>query len=713
MTTDPTTSPELDSPGSDEAIYATISRICGAMDVWIDRTQLDLADLPREDDVRVSLLVSAGKHVGVAIKEFELLERDEAWDLVTEGYPVIFVANDVYFVVERRTGSKVQCSTISTVTGTSQFETISRRTLGKRIAELVPARTFAAKEELECSHLSHADAHAHPDADDEHGHGHDHPTPLRRFLGLLHLERRDIATVILFALVAGILALATPLAIESLVNVVSWGTYWQPLLVLAMMLLACLGLAGVLKVIQTYLVEIIQRRQLIRIIGDLAHRFPRANQQSIEREYPRELANRLFDIMTIQKATAVLLLDGVSLVLTTSLGMALLSFYHPFLLGYVVIMAFLMLSMTWVLGRGGVRTAIDESIIKYQIVHWLQDVLASPTAFKVNGGEALAIDRANRLASEYLRARKSQFDVIIRQVTFAVGMQVIASTVLLGLGGWLVINGQLTLGQLVASELVVTVVVGSFAKAGKSFEKFYDLMAGVDKVGHLLDVPVDPRRELDASPEREGEVRWDDLEIDHVGELIRVPSVRLQAGSRVAILGDAGYARSSLLRVLAGLERASKGMAEVAGADARHAGLSPSGRIVGYAGSPEVFHASLIENVSLGRLGVGRNRVRETLQGLGLWNDVLRMPSGAGTQLQTGGYPLNPSQLSLLMIARAMAANPRVLLIDGLLDDLPEDKFAQVWEAIAGADADWTLLVATNSDRVVRLCNDRVSVRSA
>ena len=105
-------------------------------------------------------------------------------------------------------------------------------------------------------------------------HAHDHPTPLHRFLGLLHLDRRDIFTVILFAFVAGILALATPLAVESLVNVVSWGTYVQPLIVLGLMLLTCLGIAGVLKVLQAIGVELIQRRQFVRIVSDLAHRFP-------------------------------------------------------------------------------------------------------------------------------------------------------------------------------------------------------------------------------------------------------------------------------------------------------------------------------------------------------------------------------------------------------------------------------------------------------
>ena len=158
--------------------------------------------------------------------------------------------------------------------------------------------------------------------------------------------------------------------------------------------------------------------------------------------------------------------------------MVLLAVYHPFLLGFNIVLLIAMLSIIWLLGRGGVRTSIDESIAKYKLAHWLQDVISYPGAFKINGGEDLAVEKANSLAAEYLEARESQFRVVIRQVTFAIGLQVFASTALLGLGGWLVIGGQLTLGQLVASELVVTVVVGAFAKAGKSLEKFYDFDGG-------------------------------------------------------------------------------------------------------------------------------------------------------------------------------------------------------------------------------------------
>ncbi len=700
---------------SDVRILAVLRRVGLCLGLPIDSSELDLEDIPPHaqsaDNLaeEFGLLFAGARQVGIFVKQAQL-DTNDVFSLLTEGFPVIVSQeNGDFCVLERLSGKRIEASRIAE---TTTYATFSRRQVQRLLTAHAAVVTLVAKKELECDSLSVSGG---PAAQGHGGHEavhHAHPKPLRRLLALLVLDRRDIWTICLFALAAGILALATPLAIESLVNVVSWGTYLQPLLVLALMLLACLGLAGVLRILQTVVVEMIQRRQLVRVVGDLAHRFPRAHQQELEGYYPRELANRVFDIMTIQKATAVLLLDGISILLTTSLGLLLLAFYHPFLLGFDIVLIISMISVTWLLGRGGVRTAIEESKVKYKIAHWLQDVLASPSAFKVNGGELLAIERANRLTAEYIAARQRQFRVVIRQVSFAIGLQVIASTALLGLGGWLVMRQQLTLGQLVASELVITVVVGAFAKAGKSLEKFYDLMAGVDKVGHLLDISVDPRFELGVLPNAPVEVRWEGLGFHHLitGSECHIGAAQVKAGARAAIVGSERSGKSLLLRCLAGLIQPQQGIAEIGGLEAQRAALAGQGQMVGYAAEVEIFNASLQENVDLGRSDVGQQRVREVLTQVGMWDAVLRLPSGLRTYLQTDGAPLSKTQRAQLSIARAIAGRPRLLLLDGVLDELTPTVLEHVWATLSAADAPWTLLVVTNHRQIADLCTTQINL---
>jgi ABC-type bacteriocin/lantibiotic exporter with double-glycine peptidase domain len=109
-----------------------------------------------------------------------------------------------------------------------------------------------------------------------------HRTPLERLWGLLKPEWPDIWIVIVFALVIGLLTLATPIAVETLVNTVAFGRFLQPVVILSLMLLAFLAFAGAIRGLQTYVVEIIQRRLFARITADLAYRLPRVRPESLD-----------------------------------------------------------------------------------------------------------------------------------------------------------------------------------------------------------------------------------------------------------------------------------------------------------------------------------------------------------------------------------------------------------------------------------------------
>lgn len=693
------------SSAQEKMIYAALIRTAAALGVRVERADVDLSVIDQDDlETDLTAVIQAGaEQVGLSVQPTQIRDPRVVFELVSEGYPIIALhANQTCQVLRRTIGRRIECNEIDSRGVTTSLR--SRGELKKLLTRHPELQLLVAKEEFECDSIS-----ASPSHHSSHSGEHPHWSPLRRFLGLLRMDARDVGTIALFALVAGVLGLATPLAVESLVNVVSWGIYLQPLIVLAIMLLTCLGLSAALRVLQAIIVEIIQRRQLVRIVSDLAHRFPRAHRRYLEGAYPRELANRVFDIMTIQKASAILLLDGMSILLTTILGLLLLAFYHPFLLGFDIVLLMCMISITWLLGRGGVRTAIQESVTKYRIAHWLQDVLASPATFRVNGGESMAIDRANRLATEYIQARKRQFRVVLRQVIFAVGLQVIASTVLLGLGGWLVLQGQLTLGQLVASELVVTVVVGAFSKAGKSLEKYYDLMAGIDKVGHLLDIPTDSHNPMSFPTATPLEIKWDDLELHSGNRRVKLPARRLLPGSATAIVAKRDL--ELVADALAGLLAPDSGVIEVGGIDVSRIAVGcHQGQAVGYAGKPEIFRGTLLENVQLGRTCVGRGRVREVLQQVGLWDDIVRLENGLDTMLQTDGYPLSETQIARLMIARAAAARPGVILICGLLDLLCPLEQETLFRLLRSPESSWTVVLVTRSEALASQFPNRMEL---
>ena len=279
-----------------------------------------------------------------------------------------------------------------------------------------------------------------------------------------------------------------------------------------------------------------------------------------------------------------------------------------------------------------------------------------------------------------------------------------ASTALLGVGGWLVIRGELTLGQLVASELVVTAIVGAFAKIGKSLESFYDLCAAVDKVGHMLDLPYDPPA-LDMNTEgASASIRWQNLPISITDETPSEITV-IEPGSRVAITGPSGSGKSRLLMILAGLHEPVNGFAEIAGFDCRDASRVSDGHLLSLARQPEIFCGTVLENVRLGRSWLSSADIRRALERVGLWEEVLRLPDGIDSMLQTGGFPLDYSQTVRLTLARALASVPNILLIDGILDLLDSHERQKLWDELNHSQDLSTILIATHDHGIAETCN--------
>lgn len=543
----------------------------------------------------------------------------------------------------------------------------------------------------------------------EVGHGHSLPRPFARLRHLLHPERRDIEMVVLFAVAVAVLSLATPITVESLVNTVAFGVLMWPVIVLAGVLMACLGLAAAIRAMQVYVIECLQRRLFVRVVADYAHRLPRLKLEAFDHRYGPELANRFFDVINFQKSLATLLLDGVAIIVAAVVGMVVLAFYHPFLLGFDVLLLLLIAFTLFGLGWRGVRTSLHESHAKYDVAAWLEELLRCLRVFKFAGGRHLALEKADQLAGEYVTARRLHFRVVWRQTVFALGLQVVASTALLGVGGYLVINRQLTLGQLVAAELIVSLVVASVAKLGKYAEVYYDLLSAAEKLGLVTDLPL----------EREG---GEPLKNGAAGIAIRVHGVdhvshrtlpdltdwRVEANERVAVIGPPGAGKTTLFEVLSGLREPAHGIVELDGIDLRGLSLDVLREQVALVSGPDIFLGTVAENIRVGRTDLSPTEVREALQTVGLLSVVHALPRGLETLLTPDGGPLSASQALRLTLARALVGRPRLLILDGALDAFDLRDCPDLVPRLFDRSASRTLLVASTNPEVVRRCDRTV-----
>lgn len=515
--------------------------------------------------------------------------------------------------------------------------------------------------------------------------------PAQRLGRLLATERGDLWVVLAYASAIGLLALGTPVAVQVLVNQITFTALLQPVVIMMVLVLLGWGLSGLLRGLQYGVVELLQQRLFVRRAAALSLKLPRAQISALENDSGAAYMNRFLEVVTLQKSSAGLLLDALGIVLQSVLGLLVLAFYHPLLLAFDVALIGSIVLIIWGLGRGGVSTSIEESRSKYAVADWLSDLATHPRLFRSAAATAYVRARTERLLHTYVNARRRHFRLVLRQMGGSLALQAIGSAALLGLGGALVMAGQLTIGQLVAAEIIVSSVVAGIAKLGKHLESYYDLMAALDKLGHLEDLPVERAGgTLSLSASQTGlALTLQGITAGYLPEhpLLLDACLQIDPGERVLVTGARGSGKSLLGDLLFGLRTPEKGLIELDGQDMRELEIQALRSHIALLRNVECFSGSLAENLQVVRSEASPSEMQAALKTVGLWEELASAPAGLGLPLTSGAWTLSVSQRRRLMVARVLLQQPRLVLVD--------DEFTQDLEALAplfAPDARWTLL---------------------
>ena len=211
----------------------------------------------------------------------------------------------------------------------------------------------------------------------------------------------------------------------------------------------------------------------------------------------------------------------------------------------------------------GLETSLDESKNKYKVAHWIEEVAQCIVSFKLSGKTSLAIDKNDSLVSAYLDARESHFKILVIQFVQMIGFKVLVSAGLLLIGGLLVLNQEMNIGQFVAAEIIILLVISSVEKLILGLETFYDLLTSLEKLGQVVDKELEPvggeRPFEDGSgffvelkdisykiPEREKKI------IDGV-------NLKILPTCTILLKGPSGSGKSSLLRLIAAILEPDEG----------------------------------------------------------------------------------------------------------------------------------------------------------
>lgn len=537
------------------------------------------------------------------------------------------------------------------------------------------------------------------------------PTPLQRFFRLLTLERREIGHIYLYAIFSGLINLSLPLGIQAILSLVlanQLSSSWA--LLVGIVTLGTI-LAGALQIMQISITEMIQQRIFVRSSFEFAYRIPKITMSALFKKYPPELVNRFFDTLTIQKGLPKILIDLSTATLQILFGLLLLSFYHPFFLVFGFVLLLLLFIIFRFTGPMGLRTSLLESDYKYQVVHWLEEVARTLSSFKLAGQTNLALEKTDKLVNSYLNARKKHFRILLFQFSNIVVFKTIVTAGLLILGSKLLIERELNIGQFVASEIIIILVINSVEKLILSMDTIYDVLTAVEKIGKVTDLPLERTDGIDFKEVATGygvDVKIDKLNFSFPGEnmkSLQEVSFHIKPGEKVCIAGHAGSGKSVLLNVVSGLYENYEGSIAFNEISLKNLNIVSLRSYIGDCLSQKnLFKATLMENLTMGKKDILLENVMWSLDRLGLSDFVRSLPEGLNTIINPETPQLPFSISRKLVLARSIAKRPQLLIMDDFFSIWEKDDKRVICEFLTCNDLD--TVISVSNDRVfAKMCS--------
>ncbi len=541
-------------------------------------------------------------------------------------------------------------------------------------------------------------------------------SPLQRFWRLLRPDRDEVTNVWVYALFAGVVNLSLPLGIQAIINLIMGGRVSTAWMVLVLLVVLGIAIVGILQVQQMRVVENLQQKIFSRAAFEFAYRMPRVRTEVMYHYYGPELMNRFFDVLTVQKGLSKILIDFSVASLQVVLGLMLLSVYHPFFIAFGFILVGLVVLIFLFTAKSGLKTSLMESKHKYAAVHWLEELARTAGTFKMAGKTDMALQRMDRHVDSYLVARESHFGILIRQYSLLIGFKVIVALGLLAIGGLLVMQERMNIGQFVAAEIIILFVMASVEKLVLSLETIYDVLTGLEKIGQVTDLELDRKLESSSDSLFRGEgaisVQLDGVYFSYPNRsepILHDLTLKVEAGDRLLVMGSNGAGKSTMLYVIAGLFDITRGSIVYDNLPKRNIGIEELHSSIGACfRQGELFEGTVLENITMGRERATFENVQWAVRNLGLTDVIQRFPEGYDSKLDPAGDKLPRSIVQLLLLARAIADKPRLLLLENVFESLDEGQRQQTIDFLTQEDHPWTLIAVSNNDYLGNCCHNVV-----
>lgn len=548
-------------------------------------------------------------------------------------------------------------------------------------------------------------------------------TPVERFFKLLKVERKDIIYLYIYEVINGLMSFSLPVGVQTIIGLIMGAQISTSLIVLITLVILGVIFSGVLTIMQQWIVESMQQRVFVRSTFEFAYRIPRVKLDALTNTYAPELMNRFFETITIQKGLPKLLIDFSTALVQIIFGLILLSFYHPAFVFFSIGLSALILFIFRITSPIVLTASLKESKYKYETAWWLEEVARTMRIFKLAGNTNLPLERADSIVTNYLGARKEKFRALINQYSFILLFKTIITGGLLILGTSLVMNEQINIGQFVAAEIIIILILNSVEKVILSFENIYDMITAGEKIGSVTDLPLEREDGLDFNLIDLG--AGIEIEVNHLSYKSNITNkpilddvnIKVKPGEVICISGPSGSGKSTLLGLIGGLFENYQGVITLNGIPMSNINLRSLHDYVAENFSNEmIFKGSVYDNITMGRKDITWENVYWAVEITGLKSFIQSLPKGLETVLIPDDRSLPSGELRKIVLARCLAKRPRILLLEDFLDVFDQEQKDKVLQILTEKNKNMTVLAVSNDlgfasrcDKVLVMENGKVS----
>lgn len=543
---------------------------------------------------------------------------------------------------------------------------------------------------------------------------------IERFKNLISVDKKDVYQLLIYAVLAGLISLSIPLGIQSIVNFIQAGQVSTSWVVLVFIVVLGVAFVGILKIMQFRITENIQQKIFVRSSFEFAYRFPKIKFNQIYKYSPPELANRFFDTITVQKGFSKLILEVSTSALQIIFGILLLSFYHPFFIFFGIILLVLLYLIFKINFASGLSTSLKESKYKYKVAHWLQEIARNHLSFKNGKLFDFSLNKNDALVNEYLSHRESHFKILRKQFIQLTGFKVLITAGLLIIGGMLVLNQQMNIGQFVAAEIIIITIISAVEKLFYGLELFYDVTTSLEKLGTVVDLELE-----NTSDKKTTKYHIDDDTISMQAKeisfqfpnsespVLKNISLQLNKGDRMLIQGENGSGKTTLLRLLARLLEPSTGSLFLNDTNIKKYCIDDFRNHIGVItieDSP--FEGTIYENITCNNTNVTNKEVSELLEKLQLTELIKSLPLGLDTLMVSEGKRINSASIQKILLARCLITKPKLIFLEEPVEKLDKYSAGEIIDFLTNPNSPWTLVVIAKGNYWKEKCTKIVTLEN-